>query len=118
MDRWAQYPDMHVFHFGIYEPATLKRLMGRYATREDAVDQMLRGALLVDVHTVLKQSIRASVEGYGLKDIESFYGFERATPLPSARQAIRFVEHRLELSKTFELEEEPRQVIEGYNCDD
>ncbi|MYF68491.1 MAG: TM0106 family RecB-like putative nuclease, partial [Proteobacteria bacterium] len=28
--RWQQHPDMHVYHFGGYEPGALKRLMGRY----------------------------------------------------------------------------------------
>ena len=35
-------PDLHVYHFAPYEPAALKRLMGRYATREDEIDRMLR----------------------------------------------------------------------------
>ena len=40
--RWQQYPDMHIYHFGGYEPGALKRLMGRYATREEDIDRMLR----------------------------------------------------------------------------
>ncbi len=32
MARWAADPNMHVYHFGHYEPSALKRLMGRYAT--------------------------------------------------------------------------------------
>ena len=35
MDRWERFPDLHVYHFAPYEPAALKRLMGRYATREE-----------------------------------------------------------------------------------
>ena len=31
-------PTMHVFHYAPYEPTALKRLMGRYGTREDEVD--------------------------------------------------------------------------------
>jgi predicted RecB family nuclease len=33
MKRWEQYPDLHIFHYAPYEPATIKRLTGRYATR-------------------------------------------------------------------------------------
>src|SRR6516162_5169801 len=33
--RWERYPDLHVYHYAPYEPAALKRLMGRYVTRED-----------------------------------------------------------------------------------
>jgi uncharacterized protein len=30
--RLKLYPDLHIYHFAPYEPAALKRLMGRYAT--------------------------------------------------------------------------------------
>jgi uncharacterized protein len=73
MARWAEHPGMHIYHFTAYEPSALKRLMGRYATREDEVDRMLRAGLLVDVHTVLRQAIRASVEEYSLKALEPFH---------------------------------------------
>jgi predicted RecB family nuclease len=35
MERLKQYPDLHIYHYAPYEPGALKRLMGRYATRED-----------------------------------------------------------------------------------
>jgi uncharacterized protein len=60
--RWANYPSMHIYHFAPYEPSALKRLMGRYGVGEDEVDRMLRANLFVDLHTVLKRSVRASVE--------------------------------------------------------
>ena len=41
-ERLARHPDMHVYHYGVYEPTALKQLMGVYATREDAVDELLR----------------------------------------------------------------------------
>ena len=41
--RREEYPDLHIYHYAPYEPGALKRLMGRYATREDEVDRMLRG---------------------------------------------------------------------------
>ena len=54
--------------------------MGRYATREEEVDGMLRAGIFVDVHSVLKQAVRASVEEYSLKKLEALYGFNRKTP--------------------------------------
>lgn len=33
MDRLKRYPNLHIYHFAPYEPAALKRLMGRYASR-------------------------------------------------------------------------------------
>jgi predicted RecB family nuclease len=119
MARWKRFPAMHVFHFGAYEPGAFKNLMGKYATREEEIDSMLRAGLFVDLHTVFKQSLRASVEEYSLKKLEVFYGFERKTPLDESRAAMRYVEHRLELGwDDEELPEKFRQAMEGYNGDD
>jgi predicted RecB family nuclease len=121
MRRRAANPNMHVYHFGSYEPGALKRLMGMYATREDEIDRMLRAGVLVDLHQAFKQSTRASVEEYSLKKIEAFYGFERATPLDLSRAAMRYVEHGLELGRLEGAEEIPekfRETLEGYNGED
>src|SRR4029077_14731239 len=75
MARWGADPNMHVYHFGAYEPGALKRLMGRYGTREAEVDRLLRGGRFVDLHAVLRQSLRASVEEYSIKKLEPLYGF-------------------------------------------
>jgi predicted RecB family nuclease len=110
---------MHVFHFGSYEPGTLKRLMGIHATREDEIDRMLRAGVLVDLHQAFKQGVRASVEEYSLKKIEAFYGFERKIAPDVSRAAMRYVEHRLELGwEEEELPESFREAMEGYNCED
>jgi len=112
-------PKMHVYHFGAYEPGALKRLMGMYATREDEIDRMLRAGVLVDLHQVFKQGLRASVEEYSLKKLEAFCEFERKTTLEDSRRAMRYVEHRLELGwGDEEVPEEIREVMEGYNRED
>jgi uncharacterized protein len=119
MGRRAANPKMHVYHFGAYEPAAFKRLMGMYATREDEIDRMLRAGVLVDLHQVFKQGLRASVEEYSLKKLEAFCGFVRKTPLEDSRSAMRYVEHRLELGwGDEELPEGIRVVMEGYNSED
>src|SRR5258707_1149826 len=84
-------PQMHVYHFGAYEPGALKRLIGMYATREDEIDRLLRAGVMVDLHQTYKQGVRASVEEYSLKKVEAFYGFERKTPLEASRVAMRYV---------------------------
>lgn len=86
--RWIQHPAMHIYHFGAYEPSALKRLMGRYATREEQIDRMLRAGLLVDLHTIFKQAVRASVEEYSLKTLEAFHGFQREVSLEESRRAM------------------------------
>ena len=61
---WGRFPDLHLYHFASYEPSAIKRLMLRYATKEEEVDRLLRGEAFVDLHSVIKQGIRASVEQY------------------------------------------------------
>ncbi|HEV7604959.1 MAG TPA: TM0106 family RecB-like putative nuclease, partial [Candidatus Limnocylindrales bacterium] len=64
IDRLEQDPTMHVYHYAPYEPTALKRLMGRYGTREAEVDRLMREGVLVDLLRVVRQSLRASVESY------------------------------------------------------
>ena len=118
MIRWEKHPAMHIFHFTPYEPSALKRLMGRYATREDQIDRMLRAGLFIDLHVVVKQAVRASVEQYSLKTLEIFHDFKRIVPLAESRQAMRAMEHSLELTNVAESDETIRKTIAGYNADD
>src|ERR1700721_2272913 len=84
MAPWEKYPDFHIYHYGHYEQDALKRLMGRYASREEEIDRMLHGQLFVDLLQVVRQGIRASVESYSIKELEKFFGFNRGTPLKDA----------------------------------
>ena len=118
MAHWSEYPTMHIYHFTPYEPSALKRLMGRHSTREDEIDRMLRAGLFIDLHTLLKRGLRASVEQYSLKALEVFHGFRRAAPLEEARSAMRQMEHALELEKATEVSESARNTIALYNADD
>src|ERR1051325_4738398 len=97
MDRLAADPTMHVYHYAPYEPTALKRLMGRYGTREDEVDRLLRGGVLVDLYRAVRQGVRASVESYSIKKIEAFYGFHREVELRDATSSIVEFEKWLEL---------------------
>ena len=117
-ERMKRFPDLHIYHFGSYEPGAIKRLMLRYATREEEVDRLLRGELFVDLHGVTKGSVRASVEQYSLKEMEKFCDYARKVPLREANQARHFIEHQLELSPSPTLTDEVCGLVEGYNEDD
>ena len=116
--RWETHPDLHIYHFGIYEPAALKRLMGRYATREDELDRLLRGRRFVDLHGVVRQGLRVGVERYTLKDLEPVHGFVRAVDLREASRHLRGVECALELGAAESIPAETRAVVQAYNRDD
>ena len=118
MERRAQYPDLHIYHYGAYETTAVKRLMSRYATREDEVDRLLRGRVFVDLHRVVRQGLRASVESYSIKNLELFYGYTRDVNLTEATRALVQFEAALESGRADGTAEALRAEIEGYNRDD
>jgi uncharacterized protein len=118
IDRLHVYPDLRIYHFAPYEPAALKRLMGRYASREDELDQLLRGKRFVDLYAVVRQGVRASVESYSIKRLEPLYGYVREASLPEANQALAKVQAFLELGDPSDIGDSERRVVEAYNRDD
>ncbi len=94
--RLTLYSDLHVYHFGVYEPSAIKRLMGEYATRESKVDDLLRRKVFVNLHTILRQAGRAGVPSYSLKELEALFGFARVAAVQSGMQAILDYERWLE----------------------
>lgn len=118
MERMKQFPDLHIYHFAPYEPAALKRLMGRYATREDELDRLLRAERFIDVYAVTRHALRASVESYSLKEMEIFYDFERQVPLTEASLHLRTFQYAIELGRHGDIEKETPAIIEGYNRED
>ena len=118
MARWASHPGMHVYHFAPYEPSALKRLMGRYGTREDEIDQMLRANLFVDLYRVVRGALRASVESYSIKEFEKFFEFEREVDLRDANSALYGLAVPLELGDPDSIDPEHKETVEAYNRDD
>ena len=47
--------------------------MGTHATREEEIDELLRGEVFVDLLQVVRQGLRAGVESYSLKEIEQLF---------------------------------------------
>jgi uncharacterized protein len=118
MARWAQFPSLHVYHYAPYEPAAMKRLMGRYATREEEIDRMLRAGLFVDLYQVVRHSLRASVESYSIKRLEPFYTFTRAMPLADANVALANFQANIELGDAPLIGDEIKTTVRAYNEDD
>lgn len=116
--RLTRHPGMHVYHYAPYEPTALKRLMGRHATREESVDRLLRGGVLVDLYRAVGQSLRASVESYSIKRLEPLYGFARSEGLRDAGSSIVEFEEWLELGDGDRPASSILASIEAYNRDD
>jgi uncharacterized protein len=118
MERWVSFPSLHIYHYAPYEPAALKRLMGRYGTREEEIDRMLRAKLFVDLYGVVRHCLRASVESYSIKRLEPFYGFTRQIPLSDANSALANFQANLELGDVPSISEKTRSIVRCYNEDD
>ncbi len=114
----ANHPDMHVYHYAAYEPTAFKRLMCRHATRENQIDAWLRSGTFVDLYTVVRQSVRAGVERYSIKNLEPLYGYARDVDLKDARRHLQALELALELGDLETLDPTVRPAVEGYNRDD
>ena len=117
-DKRKEFPGLHIYHYAPYETIALKRMMGKYAVKENEIDILLRTKSFIDLHRILKQSIRAGVERYSLKDLEIYHGFTREMDLRTLSKFKADYEFLLE-SKKFELiTEEMKAAIQLYNQDD
>jgi predicted RecB family nuclease len=111
--RRRRFPAMHVYHFANYERVALRRLMGEHGTREDEMDDLLRQGVLVDLHRVARQALRASVESYSIKKLEALYGFQRTASVLGGNESTVLFEAWLECGERSLLDE-----VERYNEDD
>jgi uncharacterized protein len=73
---------------GTYEKVALTQLMGAYATREDAVDGLLRRSIFINLHTVVRQGLRAGVPSYSLKEVEALPAFVRQASVKRGIEAV------------------------------
>jgi predicted RecB family nuclease len=94
-ERRAADPTLHVYHYAAYEVTALRRLTCEYGTREEELDDLLRGEVFVDLYKVVSQGLRLSHERYGLKQVETFY-FERHADLRAGDDSIVLYEDWLE----------------------
>ncbi|SDI24866.1 MULTISPECIES: TM0106 family RecB-like putative nuclease [Bradyrhizobium] len=117
-ERLKVHPGLHIYHFAPYEPAAMKRLMGRYATRENEVDGLLRAEIFVDLFAAMRHAIRASVESYSIKKLEPLYSFVRTVPLEDVGGVMARTQARLELADGAGIPEGDKATIRGYNRDD
>ena len=88
--------------------------MGEHGTREQEVDDFLRQEVLVDLYRVVKQALRASIESYSIKAIETLYGFERTAEVDGRRR----VDRRASRSGSRRGDDALLDEIERYNEED
>ena len=130
-ERRARRPGLHVYHYNHYEPTSVDHLtelhgtrqeavgalMGRFATREDEVDDLFRLGVFTDLYRVVRQGVRAGVESYSIKRLEPLCGYDRRVDLDEATASLIAFEAALE-DGTAAGDGERRRVVAGYNEDD
>ncbi len=113
VERQTRYPDLHVYHYAAYEITALKRLMGRFGSRERQIDTFLRAETFVDLFPVVRQSMWISQPSYSIKKVEALYGFVRNTTTRAGDDSIVMFESWLDDGDPATLED-----IRAYNEDD
>ena len=129
--RRARCPGLHVYHYNHYEPTSVDHLtelhgtrqeavgalMGRFATREDEVDDLFRLGVFVDLYRVVRQGVQAGVESYSIKRLEPLCGYRRQVDLREATASLIEFEAALE-DGTAAGDAGRQRVVAGYNEDD
>ena len=118
MERRKRYPDLHIYHYAQYEQTAIKRLAGRHGTCVDAVDQLLRAGIFVDLYRIVRQALRVSVESYSIKKLEGLYAFARKVSSRDSVVALQAFEAALTLGGSEEGTKDIRETIQAYNRDD
>lgn len=113
-----QDPTLHIYHYAPYEVTALKRLMSKYASRENQIDTFLRSNSFVDLYNVVRQSVRASVEKYSIKDLEIFFGYVRKMDLRELTSHKSQLELLLQTGNIDKLSKETSDFVQLYNQDD
>ena len=116
MARWRQDPTLHIYHYAAYEETAVKKLAGRYATREHEVDVLLRNDVLVDLYAVVKQGLIIGTPSYSLKEIERLYLAPREGEVKSATGSVVEYQRWLDSGEPGRWEASPiLQGIRDYN---
>jgi predicted RecB family nuclease len=131
VERRNVNPGLHVYHYNHYEPTSIENLsdfhqtrqeivgnlMGRFATREDEVDELFRQGVFVDLYKAVRQGMRIGVESYSIKRLEPVCGYERQVDLKEASRQLIAFEVALD-DGTASSDLTASEVVAGYNEDD
>ena len=119
VERKRASPEMHVYHYGAYEVSALRRLAGRYGAREDAVDEILRRGVLVDLYDVVRHGLLLGEPRYSIKNVERLYRPKRDTDVGKGDQSVAVYNAWLEAPDGADEASSPTlRSLAEYNRDD
>ena len=109
------HPGMHVYHYADYERSALCRLSNRHGVYEEAVSELLRRHVLVDLYRVVRRSLVLGADSYSIKAVEPLYGFGRSGDVKTATESLDMYQQWLESQPR---DERLRAAIADYNAVD
>ncbi len=86
LDLVWQYPTAPIFHFCPYEVQTVNKLARQYGTARDLIDPLI--PRFVDLHERVTRLVTLPVEGYALKSIARWMGFDWRDQSANGAQSI------------------------------
>jgi len=88
-ERRSRHPGLHIYHYAPYERTHLLGLAARHGVGEEAVDDLLRQNVLVDLYPIVRQGLRIGSRSYSLKKLEPLYmGAEEREGVANAADSI------------------------------
>ncbi len=86
--RRQAHPDMHVYHYNHTERSALQSMAAEHGADQTLLQELVDTGLFVDLLQVVRNSLQAGVESYGLKSIERLAKFERSHEIDKGAGAV------------------------------
>jgi uncharacterized protein len=87
-ERHRRHPGMHVYHYNHTERSALERLVHEHGLGDRKLAELITAGVFVDLLQIVRHSIRAGFESYGLKNIERLAGFTRSAGIEKGAGAV------------------------------
>jgi predicted RecB family nuclease len=100
--RFARYPDMHIFHYNVFEVTTLRRLVKTYGRWGDELELWVEQGLFVNLEPITGNAIVTGLPSLSIKALESIYlPNDKREGVASAGVSVqRYFEYRRALAGT------------------
>ena len=86
--RRQAFPDMHVYHYNHTERSALVAMLNEHGIEPGLLDELVSSGLFVDLLPIVRNSLQAGVESYGLKAMEQLARYERSHDIDKGAGAV------------------------------
>lgn len=86
-ERRTSHPDLHIYYYNHYETSALRRLAEVHGRHQREVEELCT-EVMVNLMPIVKESLIAGLQGYGLKELEAIHGFTRSGEIKTAGDSV------------------------------